>query len=126
MIPGGMASTNWDGHTAALMKLSARLLLLCQVKTTATDGFDSEYIKLRMVRLTHIFVSQRNLEAIALGCGTSSILEDISGMILMSLGFLFTIKLCSSSSGQLVTRLHVHIYQSISDIPTEKTITQVP
>lgn len=102
--------------------MSLCLLLLCQVETTETDGFDTEYIKLRMVRLTHIFVLQRNLEAIALDCGTSSILEDISGMILMSLRFLFTINLCRSSSGQLATRLHIHIYQSISDISTDKTI----
>lgn len=37
---------------------------------TETDGFDIEYIKLRLVRHTHVCFA---LEAIALDCGTSSI-----------------------------------------------------
>lgn len=79
------------------------------------DGFDTEYARLCMVRLTHIFVLQRNLEAIAFGSETSSIQEDNNGMILITLGFLFTINLYPSS-WQLVS----HIYQSVSDIAAGK------
>lgn len=75
-----------------------------------------------MVRLTHGFYTlEKKLEAINFGCGTSSVEEGISGMVPMTLGFLCTINLCPSSSGQLAIRLHIYLYQSVSDVATEKT-----
>lgn len=76
-----------------------------------------------MIRPTHGFYTlERKLEAINFGCGTSSVEEGISGMVSMTFEFLCTIDLCPSSSGQWAIRLHIHIYQSVFDIATEKTI----